>query len=144
MLTSIGVSSTIWLNDNVVGTAVLLDVDLMTAFVVLGSIALVSLPGGRVDRDTLGRAATATFPLLYLGLPMGALVSLRAQRGREALFLLMLAVMVSDTAQDHTGRAFGRHLLAPAISPKKTDLRRHRRIRLRRRARGHRRRVVAP
>ena len=28
--------------------------------------------------------------------------------------------MISDTAQYYTGRAFGRRLLAPAISPKKT------------------------
>ena len=32
----------------------------------------------------------------------------------------MLTVMVSDTAQYYTGRAFGRRPLAPAISPKKT------------------------
>ena len=32
----------------------------------------------------------------------------------------MLTVIVSDTAQYYTGRAFGRRLLAPAISPKKT------------------------
>ena len=41
-------------------------------------------------------------------------------RGPEALFLLMLTVIVSDTAQYYTGRLFGRRLLAPAISPKKT------------------------
>jgi phosphatidate cytidylyltransferase len=120
LLASIGVSSAIWVNDSLAGTAVLLDVVLMSGFVVLGSIALVSLPGGRIDRDTFGRTASAAFPMLYLGLPVGALVSLRAHRGREALFLLMLAVMVSDTAQYYTGRAFGRRLLAPAISPKKT------------------------
>ena len=33
---------------------------------------------------------------------------------------LMTTVMVSDTAQYYSGRAFGRHLLAPSISPKKT------------------------
>ena len=48
------------------------------------------------------------------------MVALRALRGREALFLLLLTVMVSDTAQYYSGRAFGRRLLAPAISPKKT------------------------
>ena len=32
----------------------------------------------------------------------------------------MLTVIVSDTAQYYTGRAFGRRPLAPAISPKKT------------------------
>jgi phosphatidate cytidylyltransferase len=38
----------------------------------------------------------------------------------EGLFLLMLTVMVSDTAQYYSGRTFGRTPLAPAISPKKT------------------------
>jgi phosphatidate cytidylyltransferase len=32
----------------------------------------------------------------------------------------MLTVMISDTAQYYTGRAFGRRKLAPEISPKKT------------------------
>ena len=41
-------------------------------------------------------------------------------RGPQGVFLLMLTVMVSDTAQYYTGRAFGRRLLAPTISPKKT------------------------
>jgi phosphatidate cytidylyltransferase len=58
--------------------------------------------------------------MLYLGLPIGAMVALRTLRGREALFLLLLTVMVSDTAQYYAGRAFGRRLLAPRVSPKKT------------------------
>jgi len=41
-------------------------------------------------------------------------------RGPAGLFLLMLTVMVSDTAQYYSGRLFGRRLLAPVISPKKT------------------------
>jgi phosphatidate cytidylyltransferase len=57
---------------------------------------------------------------LYLGLPIGALVAIREMRGRDALFLLMLTVIASDTAQYYTGRAFGKRPLAPAISPKKT------------------------
>src|SRR4029077_18328595 len=74
----------------------------------------------RGDRDALGRASAAVFPMLYLGLPIGAMAALRALRGREALFLLLLTVIVSDTAQYYSGRAFGRRALAPAISPKKT------------------------
>jgi phosphatidate cytidylyltransferase len=57
---------------------------------------------------------------LYLGLPLGALVVIHAERGPGAVFLLMLTVIVSDTAQYYTGRAFGRRRLAPAISPGKT------------------------
>jgi len=48
------------------------------------------------------------------------MVADREVHGREALFLLMLTVMISDTAQYYSGRAFGRRLLAPKISPKKT------------------------
>ena len=97
--------------------SVALDAVLMSAFVVLGAMAL---PRWRGGSDALGHAAASLFPLLYLGLPIGALVSIRQTRGPAALFLLMLTVIVSDTAQYYTGRLFGRRLLAPAISPKKT------------------------
>ena len=117
LLASVGVSSTMWVGDSVIGTAVALDAMLMSGFVLLATLTLVSWRG---DRDALSRAAAAVFPALYLGLPIGAMVALRAIRGREALFLLLLTIVVSDTAQYYAGRAFGRTLLAPAISPKKT------------------------
>jgi phosphatidate cytidylyltransferase len=117
LLTSVGVTSTRWIGDTVVGTAVALDAVLMSAFVALAALALTTWRG---DRDGLGRVAAAVFPLLYLGLPVGALVAIRMMRGPEGLFLLMLTVMVSDTAQYYSGRMFGRTPLAPAISPKKT------------------------
>ena len=101
----------------VVGTAVALDAVLMTAFVALAAMALTTWRG---DRDALGRVSAAVFPMLYLGLPIGALIAIRAMRGPAGLFLLMLTVMVSDTAQYYSGRLFGRRLLAPVISPKKT------------------------
>jgi len=116
MLVSIGVMS-IHGTDRLADTAVALDAILMSAFVVLASLTLTTWRG---DRDALGRASAAVFPMLYLGLPIGAMAALRALRGREALFLLLLTVMVSDTAQYYSGRAFGTRLLAPAISPKKT------------------------
>ena len=114
---SVGVSSTPWIGGAVAGTAVALDVVLMSAGVVLAAWVMTSWRG---DRDALGRASAAVFPLLYLGLPVGALVAIRAMRGPEGLFLLMLTVMVSDTAQYYTGRLVGRRPLAPAISPTKT------------------------
>jgi len=94
-----------------------IDVVLMTALVALGALTLVDWRGGR---DAIGLAAASLFPSLYLGLPVGAMIAIRETRSREALFLLMLTVIVSDTAQYYSGRAFGRRLLAPAISPKKT------------------------
>jgi phosphatidate cytidylyltransferase len=114
---SIGVTSTRWIGDTVSGTAVALDAVLMTAFVVQASISMIGWRGGR---DALARTAAAVLPPLYIGLPIGAMIAVRALNGREALFLLMLTVMVSDTAQYYTGRAFGKRPLAPAISPKKT------------------------
>ena len=95
-----------------------LDAAIMTAFVALASLTLMRWRGGP---DALGLAAASMFPSLYLGLPIGAMISVRASRGgREALFLLMLTIVASDTAQYYTGRAAGRRPLAPAISPKKT------------------------
>ena len=94
-----------------------IDVVLMSALIALGAL---SLPGWRGGREALGSVAASAFPSLYLGLPIGALVAIRDTRGREALFLLMLTVMVSDTAQYYGGRAVGRRLIAPVISPGKT------------------------
>lgn len=90
---------------------------LLGTLVVLGSVALFRWRGGP---DALASVAAAAFPSLYLGLPIGALVVIRAQQGAAGLFLLMLTVMISDTAQYYTGRTFGRRPLAPTISPKKT------------------------
>jgi len=114
MLTMASVTSTHWIGDRLAGTAITLDAVLMSAFVALAGMTLISWRGGR---DALGRTAAAVFPMLYLGMPIGAMVAVPS---REALFLLILTVMVSDTAQYYTGRAFGKRLLAPAISPKKT------------------------
>ena len=94
-----------------------LDAVLLSAFVAIGAL---SLPRWRGGADALPQAAAAFLPILYIGLPIGALVSIREMRGPQGVFLLMLTVMVSDTAQYYTGRLFGRRPLAPAISPKKT------------------------
>jgi phosphatidate cytidylyltransferase len=117
MLTSLGVGTTLWIRDQLVLTGLALDAILISGFVALAAITLTTWKG---ERDALARAAAAVFPMLYLGLPIGSMAATRTLVGREALFLLMLTVMVSDTGQYYTGRALGRRLLAPAISPKKT------------------------
>jgi phosphatidate cytidylyltransferase len=92
------------------------DIVLLTTVIVIGGLAVASLqPGPAVLRD----AAASVFPVLYIGLPLGALAAIRAV-SREALVLLMMTVIVSDSAQYYTGRALGRRALAPSISPKKT------------------------
>jgi len=84
------------------------------------TILIVSLATGRRGGQTLLDVASSLFPILYLGLPIGALVGVRAFAGREALVLLLVTIMVSDTAQYYGGRGLGRTPLAPKISPKKT------------------------
>jgi phosphatidate cytidylyltransferase len=68
----------------------------------------------------LQSAAIAAFAPLYIGLPLGLLAATRWMLGREAALLLILTVAISDTFQYYSGRTFGRHLLAPVVSPKKT------------------------
>jgi len=70
--------------------------------------------GGKVPDELY-----ALFPVLYIGLPLGALAAVRLA-GRDAVALLAVGIIVSDSGQYYSGRTFGRHLLAPAISPKKT------------------------
>jgi len=94
-----------------------LDVTLMAVTVALASLALASGPPAPA---VLHRLAAALLPVLYLGLPFGALVAIRVLAGPQAVLLLVLAVAVSDTAQLYVGRRFGRTPLAPVISPKKT------------------------
>jgi phosphatidate cytidylyltransferase len=97
--------------------AIPLDVVLLTALISLGAW---SLTAWREGHDALAAASAALMPALYFGLPIGAMIAVRESRGPQGLFLLMLTVMVSDSAQYYTGRAFGRRKLAERISPKKT------------------------
>lgn len=69
---------------------------------------------------TIQEAAIELVAPIYIGVPLGLLVALHALAGSRATLLLIGTVVVSDTAQYYSGRAFGRRPLAPAISPKKT------------------------
>jgi phosphatidate cytidylyltransferase len=69
---------------------------------------------------TVERASARFLAPWYVGMPFGMLVAIHAVGGRMATLLLIATVIVSDTAQYYSGRAFGRRPLAPAISPKKT------------------------
>jgi phosphatidate cytidylyltransferase len=68
----------------------------------------------------LQTAAISVFAPMYIGVPLGLLAATRWTLGREATLLLILTVAISDTFQYYSGRLFGRHLLAPVVSPKKT------------------------
>lgn len=93
------------------------EVILMTAVITIASTAVGT---ARLGPEVLRDGATAIFPAIYIGLPLGALAAVRATAGREAVLLIMAVIVISDSAQYYTGRAFGARPLAPTISPKKT------------------------
>ncbi|HEX5819832.1 MAG TPA: phosphatidate cytidylyltransferase [Gemmatimonadales bacterium] len=90
----------------------------MMAVVIVAGLLLVA--GGDPSPATLSRAAAAAFGPAYVGLPLGALIGVRWEHGREAMLLPFLVVIISDTAQYYAGRTMGRRPLAPRLSPKKT------------------------
>jgi len=94
-----------------------IEVVLLAALVGVG---LVMLGAWRGEPHALASVSASLFPALYLGLPVGALVAVRHLGGPQALFLLMLTIIISDSMQYYTGRLFGRRPLAPIVSPKKT------------------------
>jgi len=73
-----------------------------------------------VSNHGIQQATAGVFAAVYVGMPLGMLVAIQALQGSKATLLLVGTVVVSDSAQYYSGRLFGRRLLAPAISPKKT------------------------
>jgi phosphatidate cytidylyltransferase len=69
---------------------------------------------------TVHEAAVDLIAPIYIGAPLGMLVALHGLAGWKGTLVLIATIVVSDSAQYYTGRAFGRRPLAPAISPKKT------------------------
>lgn len=93
------------------------EVPLLAALVVFGC-ALVG--EARPDTDVLRRAGAMLLPMIYVGLPLGAMAAIRRDQGAWVLLLLIATTIVSDTAQYYGGRTMGKRPLAPRISPKKT------------------------
>jgi len=59
--------------------------------------------------------------ILYLGWMLSYWTELRnMEYGRDCIYWSMITIMISDTSAFFVGRAWGKHLMAPAISPKKT------------------------
>jgi phosphatidate cytidylyltransferase len=94
-----------------------IDVALMAQFIAIALVVMNTWQGGG---DALASMSGALFPSLYLALPIGSMVAIRESAGPGPLFLLMVTVIVSDSAQYYAGRLVGRRPLAAAISPKKT------------------------
>jgi phosphatidate cytidylyltransferase len=64
----------------------------------------------------LGRVGMGLGSIVYCPLTLGFLVIMPPQR----VLLLLAIIWIGDTAAYYGGRALGRHLLAPKVSPKKT------------------------
>ena len=106
-----------WRSFDVVTGQDLLGGVLLAAVVAAGVMALAA---GPPSAATITSAAVAFMAPIYIGLPLGAIASVRVSTGPSAVFGLILIVAVSDSAQYYSGRAFGRRKLAPAVSPAKT------------------------
>lgn len=95
-----------------------------TALGLAVALVFVASMARRADPPAMFDATAATLlPLVLVAFPMGFLEALRLvdrETGPDLVLLLLLCVMLGDTAAYYAGRAFGRHRMSPAISPKKT------------------------
>jgi phosphatidate cytidylyltransferase len=82
--------------------------------VAVGAVAYVEFR--QLVTDTGGRM----LGVLYVIVPLVLISVIRDQRGPGVLMILLGVIVGSDSAQYYAGRAFGKRLLAPTISPKKT------------------------
>jgi phosphatidate cytidylyltransferase len=95
--------------------------DTPAVFGLLGLGMLVYCTFFRAVQGVMADAAVSIFCLLYTGLALIALPTLRAQsNGASQVTFLLLVVWFGDTAAYYIGRTFGRHKLAPTISPGKS------------------------
>ena len=71
--------------------------------------------------QSLRNVALTVFGVLYLGLTLSTLSMTRLlPQGEWLIFFLLLVTWASDTGAYYIGTLYGRHPLAPRISPKKT------------------------
>jgi phosphatidate cytidylyltransferase len=90
-------------------------------FGILGLGLLVYCTFFKPVAETIADASASIFCLLYTGLTLIALPSLREQaNGPSLLVFLLCVVWAGDTAAYYAGRAWGHHKMAPSLSPGKT------------------------
>jgi phosphatidate cytidylyltransferase len=98
------------------------DLSLILPAIGLCSLVILVVCGFRSSLErVLPEAAFSVFGLLYCGLTMATLPLIWVQPdGPSLLIFLFCIVWTGDTAALYAGRSFGRHKLAPRISPNKT------------------------
>lgn len=97
--------------------------DILVPILLATLIGIISVPLlSRISLEqSLRDSAVTLFGVLYLGLTLGTLSMTRLlPQGEWLIFFLLLVTWASDTGAYYVGTLFGRHRLAPTISPKKT------------------------
>ncbi|MEK6589432.1 MAG: phosphatidate cytidylyltransferase [Nitrospinota bacterium] len=70
---------------------------------------------------TFNQISNTLFGILYVSWLMSYIVLIRMlDHGRELVFFVLLSTWMGDTAAYYGGKGFGKHKLAPLISPQKT------------------------
>jgi phosphatidate cytidylyltransferase len=94
---------------------------LLATFGILGLGLLVYCTFFKPVNEVIADASASIFCLLYTGLTLLALPALRAEpNGASLLLFLLFVVWAGDTSAYYVGRAWGRHKLAPKLSPGKS------------------------
>ena len=97
------------------------DIIVPTLLATLVGIISVPLLSRSPLEQSLRDGAMTLFGVLYLGLTLGPLSMTRLlPLGEWLIFFLLLVTWASDTGAYVVGTLYGRHRLAPTISPKKT------------------------
>ena len=98
-------------------------IQLILILLTIGSLAAAMLRGAPFDR-MISSAGVTVLGVMYIVLLGGHLVALRVgfapQVSKHLLSFFFLVIMGADAAAYYGGRAFGKHKLAPGISPGKT------------------------
>ena len=101
----------------------LLMIEIILMLLTMGSLTAAMLRGAPFDR-MITSAGVTVLGVMYIVLLGGHLVAVRVgfapQLSKHLLAFFFLVIMGSDAAAYYGGRAFGRHKLAPNISPGKT------------------------
>ena len=97
--------------------------DIIVPILLATLVCIISVPllNRSPIEQSLRDGAMTLFGVLYLGLTLGTLSMTRLlPQGEWLIFFLLLVTWASDTGAYYVGTLYGRHRLAPRISPKKT------------------------